>query len=218
MIEVWLERRHIHLSAIEQSLAKAAASRHAIRLQLQARLASKLSEAYIPEAPLFIHPNTLKWMVTKYSEQLVFRPLDEVRYWFSYSKGIFLTPGYPPLFYSRTENRAVSPNKTAIAAVGEGIAGFIAQRVYHCRKLARPSHDYPDLVMVGKGKTFLVEAKATTDSPSQIQRILDDEFLRLAAYVSACKELDSRPIVGLLIGTALISETKYRCYITEVNV
>ncbi|MBD1999235.1 hypothetical protein H6G00_21905 [Leptolyngbya sp. FACHB-541] len=94
-------------------------------------------------------------MISKYSEQLVYRPLEEMQYWFAYSSGAFLEPGYPPLFYSRTEHKVITPNKSAVAGIGEGIAGFLAQRLYQCRKLARPNHDYPDIVMEGNGKTYL---------------------------------------------------------------
>ncbi|HEY9697119.1 MAG TPA: hypothetical protein V6D10_07650 [Trichocoleus sp.] len=216
MIQLNIERRHIQLSPLEQSLAKAAASRHALRLQLQTQIAHQLS-AYRSVTSLSIHPDTLKCMVTKYSEQLVFRPLVEIQQWFNYQSGIFLEPGYPPLFYSRTEHRCVSPNKSAVAAIGEGVAGLLAQRLYHCRKLARPNHDYPDIVLQGNGQTYLVEAKATMASPDEIQAVLDEELLRMAAYVAACSELDARPVVGILVGAALLSEQEYRCYVNEVS-
>ncbi|HEY9697671.1 MAG TPA: hypothetical protein V6D10_10440 [Trichocoleus sp.] len=216
MIQLHIERRPIQLSPLEQSLAKAAASRHALRLQLQHQIAHKLG-AYHPACLLSIHPDTLKYMVTKYSEQLVFCPLVEIQQWFNYQSGIFLEPGYPPLFYSRTEHRCVSPNKSAVAAIGEGVAGLLAQRLYHCRKLARPNHDYPDIVLQGNGQTYLVEAKATIASPNEIQAVLDEELLRMAAYVAACSELDARSVVGVLIGTALLNEQEYRSYVNEVS-
>ncbi|HEY9625919.1 MAG TPA: hypothetical protein V6C84_01330 [Coleofasciculaceae cyanobacterium] len=218
MIEVHLERRTIQLSPLEQSLAKAAASRHAMRLQLQGQLSHQLSSAYNPLPMLPIHPHTLQWMTTKYSEQLVFLPLEEMHQFFNYASGICLDPGHPPLFYSRTQSQSISPNKSAIAAIGEGIAGFLIQRLYHCRKLARPIGDFPDLVMLGSNTIYLVEAKATTGSLGDMQRIVNEEFFRLAAYVAACIELDSRPVVGLLVGTVLVGESKYHAYLTEVRV
>jgi len=141
-----------------------------------------------------------------------------MQYWFAYSSGAFLEPGYPPLFYSRTEHKVITPNKSAVAGIGEGIAGFLAQRLYQCRKLARPNHDYPDIVMEGNGKTYLVESKATALSLADIQQVLDEELIRIAAYTASCAELDARPVVGLLVGTALISETAYQSCITEVVV
>lgn len=216
MIDLHIETRAIHLSPLEQSLAKASASRHAMRLQLQSRLTAQLNN-YTPTATLQLHPCTLQWMLMKYSEQLVLNPIEELFQWFNYSGGTFLQPGYPPLFYSRTQNQSISPNKSAIAAIGEAVAGFLAQRLYYCHKLARPNHDYPDVVMLGGSKTYLVEAKATVDSASAIQATVNEELLRMSAYVSACAELDHRPIVGLLVGTALESEQTYRCYLSEVR-
>lgn len=216
MITVHLERRAIQLSPLEQSLAKAAASRHALRLQLQSQLAAQLP-AYCPVPSLTLHDGTLLTMIHKFSEQIIYQPLEEIRAWFNYSGGLFLEPGYPPLFYARSKQQEISPNKSAIAGVGEGVAGFLAQRLYHCRKLARPIHDYPDAILEGNSKTYLIESKATTGTISEMKRTIDDELLRMAAYVSACAELDTRPIVGLLIGTALISEAEYQCCVSEVS-
>ena len=214
MIEVHLERRTIQLSPLEQSLAKAAASRHAMRLQLQSQLAHQLSSPYHPLPMLLIQPNTLQSMSIQFSEQLVFSPLEEMQQFFNYTSGLYLEPGHPPLFYSRTQSQSASPNKSAIAAIGEGIAGLVAQRLYHCCKLSRPIGDFPDLVMRGNGTIYLVEAKATTSSLKEMQRVLDEEFLRLAAYTAACVELDSQPLVG----TVLVGETHYHTYLTEVRV
>jgi hypothetical protein len=64
----------------------------------------------------------------------------------------------------------------------------------------------------------MVEAKATTGSVSQIKQVIEDELFRMARHVSACTTLDVRPVVGLLIGTALLEETRYHAVITEVRV
>lgn len=216
-ISLVLEHRSITLSATEQALAKATASRYAMRLQLQPRINDRLS-LYKPQPRIEVEESTLKCMIDKYSEQLVFEPLKELQQWFAYSSGLFLQPGYPPLFYNRSEHRTISPSKSAVAAVGEGVAGLLAQRLYRCRKLARPIHDYPDIVMEGEHSTYLVEAKATVQSAADIKQVVEEEVIRIAAYTSACAELDPRPVVGLLVGTALVSELQYACYITEVLV
>lgn len=216
-IDLTLEHRQLNLSPMQQSLAKAAASRQAMRFQFQAQLANTLSP-YASLPPLQVDERVLGQMICKYSEQLVYRPQEEMQYYFTYTSGAFLEPGYAPLFYSRTEHRLITPSKSAIAGIGEGIAGLVAQQLFRCRKLARPNHDYPDIVMRGQGRTYLVEAKATTGSAAGIQQVIEDELIRMTAYTSACFELDSRPVVGLLIGTALQSETQYHCYITEVSV
>lgn len=216
-IRLILEYRQLHLSPAQQALAKAAASRQAMRWQFQAQLANT-APGYTVWPSRVVDELVLGRMISKYSEQLVYRPLAELQHYFTYMSGAFLEPGYAPLFYRRTENRLITPNKSAIAGIGEGIAGLLAQQLFHCRKLARPNHDYPDIVMVGNGKTYLVEAKATTGTPTAIQQVLEAELIRLVAYTSACFELDARPVVGLLIGTALLSETQYHCFIIEVEV
>lgn len=217
MIHLKVDRRCIQLSPVEQALAKAAASREAMAIQLNAQLANRL-HPYTPVASFSVPEEVLKQMVWKYSEQLVHRALDEVRFWFTYSSGICLQPGYPPLFYGRRERRMVAPNKSAIAAIGEGVAGLLAQWLYQCHLLARPYVDYPDLVLNGRDQTFLVEAKGTMQPVEVLQQIMNNHLIRMAAYVSACAELDVRSVRGLLVGTCLISESQYHVLITEVQV
>nr|WP_290222515.1 hypothetical protein [Trichocoleus desertorum] len=216
-IQITLEHRRLQLSQEEQALAKAATSRNALRREFKAQIADRRL-TYAPVSVFQLRRDTLKRMISKYSEQLVYRPLEEMQYWFTYSSGAFIEPGYQPLYYLRSEGRVITPNKSAIAGIGEGVAGFLAQRFYHCRKLARPNHDYPDIVMGGSGNTYLIESKATTGSAMEAQQVIEEEVARMAVYTSACAELDSRPVVGVLVGTALMSETDYRCYMTEVAV
>lgn len=230
-ISIDIQRRSVHLSAKQQGLATAAYTRNALR----AAFLSQISEIQYPwQSPITLNlqETTLKKMIVKYSEQSVYRPLEEIKYWFAYSSGAFIEPGYPPLFYSKDKNKPISPNISAVASVGEGVAGFIAQRLYKCRKLARPNHDFPDIVMEDNSctKTYLVESKATISSkvnsdPSEVKEKvkekikdrLEEELPRIAAYASSCLLLDNRPIVGILVGTALLRETNYFCYVVEVN-
>ena len=215
MISLTIRKKLISLSSHEQGLATAAHARSALAPEFQAAIASRTTETSVSQV---ISESTLERMVVKYSEQLVFQPLQEIRYWFTYSSGAFLEPGYPPLYYGRDRNRTVSPNKSAVSAIGEAIAGFLAQRLYGCTKLARPNHDYPDIVMEGQDMTFLVEAKATLRSEGdQIETVVDDELPRLASLTSSARLLDVRPVRGLLIGTTLISEVEYFCYMVELE-
>jgi hypothetical protein len=217
MIDIKVERRCIQLSPVEQALAKAAASRQAMAIQLEAQLAGRL-HCYTPVTSFSVPEEVLKHMVWKYSEQLVHRALDEVRFWFTYSSGICLQPGYPPLFYGVRGRRGVSPNKSAVAAIGEAVAGLLAQWLYRCHLLARPYGDYPDLVLNEGNQTFLVEAKGTTQPIAVLHQVMNEELLRMAAYVSACAELDVRAVQGLLVGTCLLSESHYQVLVTEVQV
>lgn len=94
---------------------------------------------------------------------------------------------------------------------------MISQRIFRCRKLSRPNHDYPDIVMDSMGKTYLVEAKATLESRESIQTTINNEIPIMAALLSSCVRLDTRPIVSLLIGTFIMSENEYESYITELT-
>jgi len=105
-----------------------------------------------------------------------------------------------------------------VAGIGEAVAGFLAQRLYQCRTLARPNHDYPDIVMDDGTNTFLVEAKATVGAIPDLLKTIDDELIRMIVYAATCMELDARPVIALLVGTALQSDTDYCCYITEIHV
>jgi len=225
IINIDISRRILDISDEEQSLAQGAVKRERLRNDFLSLLNSKPD--YVPMPTVKVHESTMTLMITKYSEQLVCQPMSEIRYWFTYASGGFILPGYPPLYYSRTKNRAVSPNKSAVAAVGEGVAGLLSQRIYRCRMLARPNHDYPDIVMETSGNqqgqsyapstTYLVEAKATL-SASNLEGLVNTYLPELVNYVSACKGLDKRQVRGLLVGTQINSETDYRCCVTEVRV
>jgi len=217
MIDIHIHFRQIQLNKDEVSLATGANARSALLPEFLQRLAMKPS--YSAFQTISVHESVIKAMITKYSEQVVYQPLHEIRHWFAYASGAFIEPGYPPLFYSRGKGKKVSPNKSAVAGIGEGVAGFVAQRLYKCRKLARPNHDYPDIVMVGGGKTFLVEAKSTiSQGGTAIMATLEQEITRVVTYLNACSGLDKRPVEGLLVGTEIVSQDKYDVYLNEVNI
>jgi len=218
MITLNIKTKLISLTDHEQGLATAAHSRSAMEPEFLAAIERRST---VTGRSLSVTEAALGQMIVKYSEQVVFQPLREIRHWFTYASGAFLEPGYPPLYYNDS-SAARSANKSAVAAVGEGIAGFLAQRLYRCRKLARPNHDYPDIVMEGQVQnlttTFLIESKATLqENSSTIETIVGKELPRLASLTASLKKLDVRPIRGMLIGTAIISETEYQCYIVEVE-
>lgn len=217
MISLSISQRQISLSLTLQAIAKASASRRGLQLRFQQQLSQCLVD-YRSTETLELHEDVLRRCVWQYSEQVVFDPWEELNIWFTYRGGHFLAPGYQPLFYSRSENHSVTPSKTAVAGIGEGVSGFLAQRLYRCRKLARPIQDYPDIVMnaTDSGAIYLVESKASTGSPEALQRTIDEEVIRLASYASACLELNTRPIRGLLVATAFLGTNEYRAYLTEI--
>ena len=190
MITISISQRQVIISRAQQALAKAATSRRNLQLHLQQDLNPCLVD-YGAAPAINVHED--------------------------YSDGDFLAPGYPPLFYNRREGNPVSPSKSAIAGIGEGVAGFLAQRLYRCRSLARPIQDYPDIVMdTPDSAIYLVESKASTGAPASLLRTIDAEVIRLASYASACSELNNLLIRGLLIATAFVGNDQYQTYVTEV--
>lgn len=217
MIDIKINFRKIDLNQEEVNLATGANARNALLSEFLGRLSMKAK--YSSYCNINADESAIKKMVTKYSEQIVYQPLQEIKHWFAYSSGAFIEPGYPPLFYSRGKNKRVSPNKSAVAGIGEGVAGFVAQRLYKCRKIARPNHDYPDIVMTANGKIYLVEAKSTiVQTNGSLIETLEQEVSRIATYLNACSGLDRRPVTGLLVGTNIASEHSYDVYLNEVSI
>ncbi|OUC11910.1 MAG: hypothetical protein B0A82_24690 [Alkalinema sp. CACIAM 70d] len=211
-------RSQVKLCRVGKSLAQTAASRKLMKDLFKTYLEQRASP-YSLIQKVGLSSNMLKMMVRKYSEQLVYQPIEEIQFWFTYSNGVFLEPGYPPLYYNRkSSQQRIAPNTTAVGAIGEGIAGFLAQRLYQARKLARPTYDYPDIVMAAGSSIYLIEAKATTNSVDQMQQVIKNELGRLCVYVSGCTHLAPQTeVVGILMATALINSNTYSTYITEIQ-
>ena len=208
--------RRLQFSRQEQHLATGACTREALRHRFDKALASQPSFTSAPA--ISIDESVLERMISKYSEQLTYQPLSEIRFWFEYSRGLFVDRGYPPLYYAKKSRGSLSPNKSAICAVGEGMAGLLAQRLYRCRRLARPNHDYPDIVMEASKKTYLVESKATVNaSESAILATMNEELPRFVSFASTCSQMDIRPVVALLIGTVLLDASHYRSFVSQIE-
>ncbi len=188
-----------------------------MQLEFKRMIATK-GAIYSPIASIAIPPSFLEPLTKKYSEQLVYKPLEEVQHWFTYSMGAFLELGYPQLYYYAhlLTGKKIPPNKSAVAAIGEAVAGLVGQQLYGARKLARPNQDFPDIVMEGKGKTLLIEAKATSGTSTQAKQAIEDVLTRMVCYTAACVELDSRPVIGVLVGTALEKVDHFHTCVTEV--
>lgn len=163
---------------------------------------------------------TLRRMIEKYSEQAVYRPIDDMRYYFQYARRAFIEPGYPPLFYPAVVDRKRAANISAVSAIGEGVSGLVLQQMYGCRKLVRPYKDGVDIVMTNGLETYLVEAKGSASSSEKdLQKKLDNEYLReMVCETLSSAGIDNRNLKGLLIGLYLKDELKYNCYITEINI
>ena len=223
MIEISLEKRCLTIDRITGALAQAAYSRSAMKPELLTRL-EHLAAPYAPLPSWSVHPNTIRALVRRYSEQSAFYPLEEMAQWLAYQRyGLFLLPGHQPLFYSRTESKTICPNRSATAALGEACLGLVMQHLYHGRLLARPVADYPDAVCAHPTDQtiYLGEAKATAaQTVDDIKRVIDSELPRFIPFVIAANALDhtSTKVLGLLVGTTILSSDQWHCAISEVRV
>ncbi|MFM6272508.1 MAG: hypothetical protein ACKPFA_39415, partial [Dolichospermum sp.] len=156
----------------------------------------------------------------KYSEQAVYRPIDDMRYYFQYAQRVFIDPGYPPLFYSAFADVKPSQNLSAVCAIGEGVAGLILQQNYRCRKLVRPYQDGVDIIMTDDKFTYLVEAKgsAAKNSDDLRQKLNKEYLIEIVTETLSSYGIDNRKVKGILIGVYLENESKYNCYVTEINI
>jgi hypothetical protein len=223
VIEISLEKRCLQIDRITGAIAQAAYSRSAMKLELMERL-EQLSVPYKPLQSWSVHPNTIRALVRRYSEQAAFYPLEEIAQWIAYQRyGLFLLPGHQPLFYLRTEHKSISPNKSAIAAIGEACLGLTIQYLYNGRLLARPVSDYPDAVCeCSQSNTiYLGEAKATAaHSVEEIKRVIDNELPRFIPFVLAANSLENaqNKVLGILVGTTVLSSSQFHCAISEILV
>jgi hypothetical protein len=223
VIEISLEKRCLQIDRTTGAIAQAAYSRSAMKPELLERL-EHLAAPYASLPPWSVHPNTIRALVRRYSEQAAFYPLEEMAQWLAYQRyGLFLLPGHQPLFYSRTEHKTICPNRSATAALGEACLGLVMQYLYNCRLLARPVADYPDAVCAHPtNKTlYLGEAKATAaQTVDDIKRVIDSELPRFIPFVIAANALDhtQTKVLGLLVGTTILSSDQWHCAISEVQV
>ncbi len=81
MIDIEITTRNIQLTQKDQFLASGVNIREALRPEFQSAISAKpITESY---NRLRVAPITLKFMIRKYSEQLIYKPLREVQFWFS---------------------------------------------------------------------------------------------------------------------------------------
>ena len=92
MITIEILQRQVSFTATHQALAKASASRRALKGHVQQDLSQCLVE-YEAADPITIREGVLRYCIRGYSEQAIFDPLEDLSMWFNYSSGGFLAPG-----------------------------------------------------------------------------------------------------------------------------
>lgn len=227
-IEITLERQSIHLSPQEAALAKAATSRQALRRQFEQVVALKHT-LFQPAGSLTVDEVTLRWCIHRYSEQLVHNATEQVNFFLSLNRPVYPEPGFAPLYYfaQKSGGQGLSVNKSAVAAIGEGVGALLLQRLMQARIISRPYHDFPDLIgtdavsgsQIVSRKIYLLEVKSTCmRSVSEMRQTLRSEVFRLAAYTAAAQDLDpARVMVGLLVGVVIHNMHHFHVLLTEVT-
>lgn len=227
-IEITLERRHIPLTPPEAALAKAATSRQALRPQFERAVALKPA-VFQPAGSLTVDEATLRWCIHRYSEQLVPDAVEQVNFFLSLHRPVYPEPGFAPLYYfaQKSGGQGLSVNKSAVAAIGEGVGALVLQRLMQARIISRPYHDFPDLIgtdavsgsQITTSKIYLLEAKSTCmRSVAEMRQTLMAEVFRLAAYTAAAQDLDpARVMVGVLVGVVIHSVDRFHALLTEVT-
>lgn len=220
MVNIKVFKRSISLSA---ELTAIALSRRAVfRNRFQDEL-NDHPKHFSQVSNFSISEYAMRRMIAKYSEQAVYRPIDDMRYFFQGARRLFSEPGYPPLFYPIILDRKMGQSISAVSAIGEGVAGLVAQRIYDCRKLSRPFRDGVDIVMSAENVTYLIEAKGTAIQSEKIEKWLDeklgDTFLEeVSKEVLSSRGVDVRSVRGLLVGVHILSEINYHAYVIEIDI
>ncbi|MEH2283056.1 MAG: hypothetical protein V7K90_17290 [Nostoc sp.] len=219
MIKIDITNRAINISSTLTPVALS--NRQKFRQQvIEATEKEIRNNDYKKNVTIRVSEFTLRRIIEKYSEQAVYRPIDDMRYYFQYARRAFIEPGYPPLFYPAVVDKKRAANISAVSAIGEGVSGLVLQQIYGCRKLVRPYRDGVDIVMTNGIETYLVEAKGSASSKEDdLKKKLDNKYLlEMVCETLSSAGIDNRKLKGFLIGVYLKDELNYNCYITEINI
>lgn len=172
---------------------------------------------YNPVTDINVDEFILEKMITDFSECAIYNALGELDYWFSFSKGVMIDPGYKALAYRALYGRDKKPDTSAVGAIGEGVAGLIMKRHYKAARITRPNN-YPDIIMqnITGDVKMLVEAKASTDDlEHHKQGNWVSEFEQLCYQLLAVEQGTTESFEGYFISTHIKSKNEYASYITQ---
>jgi hypothetical protein len=109
------------------------------------------------------------------------------------------------------------------AGIGEGMAGYLVQKLHQYTPKARPIGYTPDIIMerLHPPGIALVEAKGTTITSTSAKRSVLPE-LRLAAIdmikmLAMAPYLNRAKYTGYVIGTEIVDEDEFRCYVLRLE-
>jgi hypothetical protein len=172
---------------------------------------------YSPATPISFTSVTLRSRIKKFSEQFVADAEAELAAYFSMKTGRALDVAYPDLLYF-ADGTEYMFNKSVAAAIGEGLAGFLVQRLYGFRPQARPLRLSPDIIMVRGGRVAFVEAKAAlATGRSSITKVVNEAAVEVMRFLYTAPYLKTATYCGFIVGTEILEADRFRCRILEMT-
>ncbi len=164
-----------------------------------------------------ISMGVLKYYARKCMEELVVFPeIDFLAY--INSLPLALPTFFTPLIYFGGQRKYIV-SLSSIAAIGEGIAGFLAENVFDIILLCRPIGRSPDLLGINRsGVYYFIEAKATT-TKSNIRDLLKNAVETIVEIIKSeisAGYASHGKIAGLAVVTYLESITNFESYVIEL--
>ena len=175
--------------------------------------------SYTQTSDLDFSSVTLRYIVRKFSEQNIGDIEVELGAQFKKQNGMALNVHYPDLLYFATIS-GPQFNKSVSGAIGEGIAGYVVQKLYGFVPKSRPIGYSPDIIM-GKDQPYsiaLVEAKGTSKSDVKgIRTTIRDAAVELLQMLSAAPYLKAAKYAGYVVGTEITENEEFNCYVLRLE-
>jgi hypothetical protein len=169
---------------------------------------------------LNFHSVTLRQIVKRFSAQFIGDVELELTQYFDQRGGGSFNSSYPDLLYFSSSG-GPTLSSSVIAGVGEGMAGYLVQYLDGYAPEARPLGYAPDIIMVKQTplRVALVEAKGTarTNPGDGILAVLRKAALEMIEMLAKAPYLKSAKYTGYIIGTEIVREDDFRCYVLRLE-
>ena len=185
------------------------------------RLKDELKQViFSPPSSLTFSSVTLRNRIQKFSEQFVADAETELDTYFNFSTGRALDVAYPDLLYFGSGSTEYYFNKSVAAAIGEGMAGYLVQKVFGFIPKSRPLGLSPDIIMESKptDQIAFVEAKAALKNPrSTILGEVRKAAVELLHFLATAPYLKQAKYQGYIVGTEIVTQREFNCYILRME-
>ena len=168
---------------------------------------------YLPSRTLSFSSVTLTNRIRKFSEQFVGDAEQELSRYLRHLSGRPLAVDYPDLLYFGDKSGSdYYFNKSVAAAIGEGMAGLIVQKLFGHIPKARPLGLSPDIIMEHPvtGEIALVEAKALLKKKGSrsIKEEVRKAALEMMDFLARAPYLKKSKYAGYVVGTEIPNTVK----------